>query len=128
MKTLIDVDEQVFSPPEPGNVLYLPGLCGGSNKIYDRSPYANIGTITGATWGKTPGGVWCLSFDGSDDCVNCGNDASLDIADAITIEVWLKLPSAPSGWSRVMSKGSRDIFCLANQLYIFPYSFRSLNQ
>ena len=81
----------IFSTPAIGCVLDLPALPGGGSKIYDRSPYGNIGTITGATWIRTPGGLWCLSFDGSDDYVNCGKDASLDITSAITIEAWTKL-------------------------------------
>ena len=105
MKTLLDKEDSVFNPPQLGCVLSLTGLPGGASKIYDRSPYGNIGTITGATWKRLPSGLWYLDFDGSDDYVNCGNDASLDITDAITIEAWVKLPSTPSGWSRVLSKG-----------------------
>jgi len=33
----------------------------------------------------------CLQFDGVNDYVNCGNDTSLDITDAITIEAWVKI-------------------------------------
>jgi len=32
----------------------------------------------------------CLKFDGVDDNVDCGNNTSLDIIDAITISVWIK--------------------------------------
>jgi hypothetical protein len=31
----------------------------------------------------------CLDFDGTDDYVDCGNDASLNITSAITIETWI---------------------------------------
>ncbi len=105
MKTVLDRGDFVFRPPELGCVLSLPELPGGSGKVYDRSPYGNIGTITGATWKRLPGGLWCLSFDGSDDYVNCGNNASFNITDAITLLAWVNLPSAPAGWGRVMSKG-----------------------
>ncbi|MDD3927789.1 MAG: LamG domain-containing protein, partial [bacterium] len=50
----------------------------------------NNGTLTnGPVWtsGKRNGG---LSFDGVDDYVNCGTDASLDISDSITVEAWIK--------------------------------------
>ena len=90
MKTMLDVDELVFNPPELGGVLYLPGPSGGGSKIYDRSPYGNAGTITGATWTRLPSGLWVLSFDGVDDYVDCGDRASLDTADAITIMAWAK--------------------------------------
>ena len=74
MKTLLDrdIDELIFDPPELGSVLYLTGLpCGGS-KIYDRSPYGNHGTITGATWKRLPSGLWYLDLDALDDYVDCG--------------------------------------------------------
>ena len=93
MKTLVDRDILVFEPPEPGCVLYLPGLPGGGGKIYDKSSYGNHGTITGAAWKRLPTGLWCLSFDGSDDYVNCGNSESLSIPDAITIKAWVKSSS-----------------------------------
>jgi len=35
----------------------------------------------------------CLDYDGIDDYVDCGNNSSLNITDAITIEAWMK-PSA----------------------------------
>lgn len=82
-----------FAPPDLGTVLLFTGLPGGSNKIHDRSSYGNIGTITGATWVRLPSGLWCLSFDGNDDSVNCGNGSSFDITDAVTIEAWVKVLS-----------------------------------
>lgn len=84
--------------PPIGCGLDLPGLPGGGNKIYDRSPYGNIGTITGATWVRTPGGLWALNFDGTDDYVDCG-----DI-----------LPSAPrvfEFWMKTTEAGSSGILC-----------------
>ncbi len=80
--------------PGPGCVLYLPGLPGGGSKIYDRSPYGNVGTITGATWRRLPSGLWYLDFDGTDDYVNCGTHSSLDITDAITIKLWAYIDPA----------------------------------
>ena len=41
-----------------------------------------------------------LSFDGVDDYIDCGNNPSLDITDAITIEVWVKIPYLPSEMSK----------------------------
>ena len=32
----------------------------------------------------------CLNFDGTDDYLDCGNNSSLDITSAITIEAWIK--------------------------------------
>ena len=89
MLALPDIDKLVIDSPELGCVLYLPGLPGGSNKIHDRSPYCNTGTITGATWKRLPSGLWVLWFDGTDDVVNCGSHASLDISSAYTIKAWI---------------------------------------
>ena len=91
MRTLVDREDLVFSPPELGCVLYLPGLPGGDSKIHDRSSYGNIGTITGATWVRLPSGLWCLSFDGSDDYVNIPDSELWHFAaNDITIELWTK--------------------------------------
>ncbi len=68
-------DKILFDPPEPGCVPYLPGLPSGGSKLYDRSPYSNIGTVTGATWKRLPSGLSYLDFDGSDDKVVVGNPA-----------------------------------------------------
>lgn len=89
MPTLVDSEAKLkFRPPEPGCILYLPGLPGGGNKLYDRSPYGNNGTITGATWKGLPAGLGYLYFDGSDDEVDLGNPASLNLTGDITWEVW----------------------------------------
>ena len=40
-------------------------------------------------------------FDGIDDYVNCGNDESLDITAAITVEAWVKRASIDS-WHRIV--------------------------
>lgn len=128
MKTLVDklVDREdlSFSPPQLGCVLYLSGLPGGGNKIYDRSSYGNHGSITGATWTKLPSGIWCLSFDGTDDCVDCGNSASLDLTNMIVFEAWVNLdtlaqdaylldqsvPSASGKWPIGLYNSSDRIF------------------
>ena len=52
---------------------------GTGSSIADLSGNGNTGTITGATWVKTTGGDSCLSFDGTDDYVDCGNNASLSM-------------------------------------------------
>lgn len=74
---------------------------GHGGQVRDKSGNGNHGTIYGATWGDNSpewvddvsGGA--LEFDGVDDYVNCGNDASLNITDAITIEAWVKPGSLP---------------------------------
>jgi hypothetical protein len=90
MKTIVDREDLIFSPSQLGCVLHLSGLPGGAGKIYDRSPYANHGTITGATWKRLPSGLWYLDYDGADDHVDCGVGASLNITEQITLEAWIK--------------------------------------
>ncbi len=110
----------VFHPPELGCVLSLPGLPGGGSKTFDRSPYGHSCSIFGATWRRLPGGLWCLSFDGSDDYVDCGAPDSLNLTD-MTIEVWVN-PETPGGGSgtfrNVVAHGdysSADMWALYNR-------------
>ena len=78
----------------------------GDNSSYaiDISKYGNNGTFYGTTNGTLPiytTGKFgkALQFDGIDDYVDCGNDSSLDITDAITIEGWIK-PNVVDSWSQ----------------------------
>ncbi len=70
----------------------------------DSSGYGNHGTIHGATYEDGIFGS-ALRFDGVDDYVDCGNDASLDITDAITIEMWIKVASQDQSWESFIYKG-----------------------
>jgi len=60
-----------------GQVLYLAMVEGEGNVAKDFSGFNNDGIIYGATWEKLTNGVNVLYFDGVDDYVNCGTDASL---------------------------------------------------
>ena len=66
------------------------------SKWLDCSRYRNNGTIVGAILKQGRYGP-ALRFDGVDDYVNCGNDASLNPTDAITVETWFKLDIATEG-------------------------------
>ncbi len=104
MKTLVDREDLVFNPPELGCVFYLPGLPGGGNKIYDRSPYANVGTITGATWVRLPSGLWCLSFDGGDDWIGITANAALQMgAGDWSAEAWINITAGLSNYCGVVA-------------------------
>ncbi len=67
----------------------------GTNADDSKSGGTNDGTLTNMTnddWVTSPaffGPKNCLDFDGTNDYVDCGNDASLDITDAITICAWI---------------------------------------
>ena len=51
----------------------------------DSSRYGNDGALTGCKWIEHG-----LEFNGTSDYVDCGNDASLDITDVITLSAWIK--------------------------------------
>lgn len=99
------------STPPIGCVLHLVGLPGGGSKIYDRSPYGNIGTITGATWRRSPSGLWLLDFDGSDDYVDCGNGAALAITEQLTMLVWLYRTGKVTNQHIIMKAKTADNPC-----------------
>ena len=106
MKTLLDREDSIFNPPQLGCVLSLTGLPGGDSKIYDRSPYGHSCTIYGATWVKLPSGLWVLSFDGSDDKVDCGNPAilkNLPLGD-FSIKVWVYFTANQAAYAGIYSK------------------------
>ena len=90
----MDILERVrFEPPELGTVLALSDKIPTGATILDNSPFGNHGTITGATWVRLPSGLYALSYDGTDDYVNCGQKASLNITNTITFECWGNLTS-----------------------------------
>jgi hypothetical protein len=76
---------------------------GNSTTVADSSGQGNTGTlVNGPTWASADGGQWgsrsevkfntgsALSFDGVNDYVDCGNAASLNVKNAITVEAWVK--------------------------------------
>jgi hypothetical protein len=72
---------------------------GSGVSVEDTSVNTNNGTLVNmdATVWVTGKNGTALQFDGVDDYVDCGNDASLDITDAITIELWLNPNVAGEG-------------------------------
>jgi len=72
---------------------FLPEI---GNKWFDCSRCRNNGIIVGPTikQGRHGAALW---FDGEDDYVNCGPDASLNPTDAVTLESWVKLDAAAMG-------------------------------
>jgi len=70
---------------------------GKGTTAYDASMHSNNGTINGADW--TMNGKIGGALDFVSDYVDCGNDESLDITDAITISAWVK------GSGTIVNKG-----------------------
>ncbi len=85
------VTDFLFVQPNYRYRLFLPGLPGGGNIIYDRSIYANHGTITGAVWGKLPSGLPYLDYDGNDDYVTIGTNLTAFKLTTFWYHCWVKL-------------------------------------
>ncbi len=62
-----------------------------SNAAVDHSGWDNYGTVYGSpAWTEGYFGD-ALTFDGIDDYVDCGDDASLNSVDSVTVAAWTKL-------------------------------------
>ena len=48
----------------------------------------------------------CLQFDGSNDYVNAGNTANLNITDAFTIEAWIKTSNVNKSYQGIIRQGT----------------------
>ena len=74
----------------------------------DLSGLGNNGTLTnGPTFNSANGGS--LSFDGTDDHVNCGNADSLNFGlGDFTVSVWFKRNTNPTVNLRILSKGGTN--------------------
>ncbi len=60
------------------------------NNVQDSSGNGNHGTLAGGPTYDAAGRIGAaLYLDGVDDYVNCGNGASLNITDAVTLSVWV---------------------------------------
>jgi len=86
---------QRYTGPQPmADVLVLHMDEGPGNTItYDATPNHNDGTLSPPAnppvWTTGRFGA-ALDLDGIDDAINCGNDASLDLTTAFTVEAWVK--------------------------------------
>ena len=74
---------------DPNTRLYVPFNEGVGSVAKDYSQYGNHAQLTDVEW--SPDGFnGAGKFNGSSSFGNCGNDASLNTTDAITIEAWVK--------------------------------------
>ena len=76
---------------------------GSGTIVKDESGCGNDGIIHGATWITGISGK-ALQFDGMDDYVDCGGDSSLNMADEITIEAWVKPRSLSNNYMCIAGK------------------------
>ena len=91
------------NPLNDGCVMHLGLLEGHGDKVQDLSMKRNHGTLNGFAFPPTVASGWNpgqtgvgLNFDGSSDYIDCGNDASLDITDEITVSVLVKTKGSSS--------------------------------
>ena len=81
---------------DPNMRLYVPFNEGVGSIAKDYSQYGNHAQLTDVEW--SPDGFnGAGKFNGSSSYGDCGNNASLNITDAITIEAWVKTTSASLG-------------------------------
>ena len=99
---------------QKGLVLHMPldqqSYNPATKRFTDKTPYSNHGTSCNtATFTADRMGQpnRAMSFNGTDDFIDCGNDESLSPTDAITIEAWVK-PNDITTDQIILFKGNSD--------------------
>ncbi len=92
---------------------------------YDRSGNNNTGTLTNGPTVAIGKMGQAMNFDGSDDYVDCGSGASLNLNTSFTYTAWIK-PQNVTGDKMIISKGTTGqwyvYFSLnGNKLYVATY-------
>ncbi|MCK4918920.1 MAG: DUF2341 domain-containing protein, partial [Candidatus Pacebacteria bacterium] len=85
----------------------------GAPQSIDSTQYSNDGTSNGTmTSGDQVTGQidGSLDFDGTDDCVDAGNDSSLDITDEITVSGWINMNRLSVAYDRIYDKSDTIIY------------------
>jgi hypothetical protein len=76
----------------------------GSGNIANDSSASNTAMIYSATWTTGVEG-YALSFNGNNSYLSCGNSSSLNLTGNLSLEAWIKVPSAPSSDREIIQKG-----------------------
>lgn len=79
---------------------------GAGTIAHDCTSGAHDGTITGAQWTAGKNGPGALLF--SDDAVDVGNPAALQLKAGLTLAAWVKQDPASTTSGRIISKSSQD--------------------
>jgi hypothetical protein len=76
--------------------------------VTDSSGKGNNGTAQRNTSALATTGVidGALSFNGSNDYINCGNNSSLDITGSVSISAWVKFNSLPNYQTLIAKRGA----------------------
>ena len=98
---------------------------GSGTTAYDTSGENNNGAVEGASYVDNPTMGQALSFDGVGDYVGCGNDTSLNITNAITIEAWVKPSGFPTNpdHSTIATKAVAYYFQVDGDGYLRVYQY-----
>lgn len=83
-----------FAEEPPGLVARYAFDEGQGEVLHDRSGNGHHGAIVGASW-TTVDGAPCLSFDGSGDYVDFGDDTAIKPAGDATFLAWVRLDASP---------------------------------
>lgn len=95
--------------PEANLVLYYSGLQGRGATLYDRSRYANHGTIVGATWQRLPSGLYALRYNGTSHYTTVVDSVSLRLLGDMTFVCWLNWSNwADTNYETFLEKGNHD--------------------
>ncbi|MDD3926151.1 MAG: LamG domain-containing protein, partial [bacterium] len=104
------------NPDLTGGVDQTSAFCGVTVAGTDTStstlqPSSSTVTLSNPDVGRWVNGKIgkALSFDGVDDYINCGAGSSLDIADKLTLEAWIK-PDTRSGYHVIACKGNNTYY------------------
>lgn len=92
---------------EEGLVLYYTFDEGDGSVAYDKSGNNNNGKIEGAEYVKQKEG-YALEFNGATNRVIVENAPSLDITEAITVEIWI-YPRELHQWHQILGKGQSGV-------------------
>ena len=93
----------VATAREPGLVGHWDFNAGEGPTLHDSSGHENHGKLQGPEW-VASGGGHALRFDGVDDYVDCGNDASLDIRGPMTLSAWVRPMTASAREPGIVGK------------------------
>jgi len=74
--------------------------------IFDVSGTGNNGSVIGATWSSSGKYGGRFDFDGVNDYINVGSDASLAITGDLTLSAWVKIDSSPGNYGRIIFKSN----------------------
>lgn len=101
--------------------LYLPMEKITGTTVKDYSTYGNDGTETDGTLTKDGFIDNAIAFNGTSSFVDCGDDISLDMTNAVSVCVWLKPMPTQANWAGVAlrSKVPTEAYGIMNKNHVW---------